>query len=84
MVISFLQSLVPATPGIIGATFLRPVYEDLNALVDKSGLQTKQSYYCVMNLSKRSQLCLQCWMDAITLGLNRQSQPTDMATLGIA
>ena len=32
MVIGFLQSLVPATPGNIGASFLRPVYNDLHQL----------------------------------------------------
>ena len=35
-----------------------------------------------MNLSMRSILCLQWWMNALALGLSRQSQPTDVATLG--
>ena len=36
-----------------------------------------------MNLSMRSRLCLQWWMDALALGLSRKSQPTDIATLEI-
>ena len=36
-----------------------------------------------MNLSMRSILCLQWWMNALSLGLRRQSQPTDVVTLGV-
>mgnify|MGYP005710614483 FL=1 len=32
MVVGFLQSLVPATPGNIGASFLQPIYKDLHQL----------------------------------------------------
>ena len=83
MVIGFLQSLVPATPGNIGASFLRPVYEDLHTLVTKKSLNTKRAYFCSMDLSVKSQLCLQWWIDALNCGLNRQSQPTDVSTLGV-
>ena len=58
MVIGYLQSLVPATPGNIGATFLRPIYGDLHSLENKSAPQTKEAYFCAMNLSERSRLCL--------------------------
>ena len=83
VVVGFLQSLVPATPGNIEATFLRLVYEDLHDLTDKMLPQTKQSYFCAMNLSVSSRLCLKWWMDALILGLSKQYQPTDMATLRI-
>jgi len=83
MVVGFLQSLAPATPGNIGAAFLRPVYEDLHLLTEKSRPQTKQAYFSEMSLSERSRLCLHWWMDALRLGLTKQSQPTDVATLGI-
>ena len=34
MIVVFLQSLVPATPGNIGASLLRPVYQDLHTLLE--------------------------------------------------
>ena len=70
MVVGFLQSLVPATPGNIGATFLRPVYDDLHAMPFKVSPQTKQAYFCAMNISERSRLCVKWWIDALTLGLS--------------
>ena len=84
MVVGFLQSLVPATPGNIGATFLRPVYEDLHLLSSRTALQTKESYFYEMDLSERSRICLRWWIDALSLGLHRISQPIDVATLGIS
>ena len=83
MVVGFLQSLVPATPGNIGASFLRPVYEDLHTLLNGVYPNTKRAYFCAMDLSQKSQLCLQWWIDALTCGLSRQCQPTDVATLGV-
>ena len=44
MVVGFLQSLVPATPGNIGASFLRPVYKDLHSLLEGITPGTKKSY----------------------------------------
>ena len=54
MVVGFLQSLVPATPGNIGASFLRPVYEDLHNLLTGVTPNTKQAYFCAMDLSEQS------------------------------
>ena len=45
--------------------------------------QTKHAYFSEMNLSEWIHLCLHWWMNALTLGLTKQSQPTDVATLGI-
>ena len=45
MVVGFLQSLVPATPGNIGASFLRPVYEDLHNLLTEVAPNTKQAFF---------------------------------------
>ena len=73
MVTGFLQSLVPATPGNIGATFLRPIYDDLHNMPLNSGHQTKDDYFCAMNLSERSRLCLFWWIEALKLGLSKQS-----------
>ena len=71
MVLGYLQSLVPAAPVNIGANFLRPMYDDLHSLTDKQILQTKQSYFCAINLSIRIRQCLQWWVDALVLGLSR-------------
>ena len=51
MVVGFLQSLVPATPGNICASFLRPVYEDLHSLLTGVAPNTKKAYFCAMDLS---------------------------------
>ena len=58
MVVGFLQSLVPATPGNIGASFLRPIYQDLHKLLQGVTPGTRKSYFCVMDLGEQSQLCL--------------------------
>lgn len=84
MVAGFLQSLVPATPGNIGASVLQPIYNDLHRLQKDDIPGTKQFYYCSMQLSAQSQLGLKWWKDALTLGLSRQTQPKDIATIGVA
>ena len=84
MVVGFLQSLVPATPGNIGASFLQPIYKDLHHLQANDTPGTKQFYYCSMELSLKSQLCLDWWKQALTLGLSKQSQPRDVANIGIS
>ena len=81
MVVGFLQSLVPATPGNIGASFLRPIYQDLHKLLQGVTPGTRKSYFCVMDLGEQSQLCLHWWIDALKCGLSKQGQPTDLATL---
>ena len=83
MVVGFLQSLVPATPGNIGAAFLRPVYLDLHNLPPNILPNTKASYFCPMNLGEKSNLCLQWWRDALCCGLSKQIQPQDVSTLGV-
>ena len=71
MVAGFLQSLVPATPGNIGASLLQPIYNDLHKLQQDDIPGTKQFYYCSMQLSEKSQQCLKWWKKALTLGLSR-------------
>ena len=73
MVVGYLQSLVPATPGNIGASFLRPVYKDLHNMTTGPTPNTKQSYFKKMSLNEQSRLCLQWWVDALTCDINRQS-----------
>ena len=84
MVVGYLQSLVPATPGNIGAALLRPIYFDLHKLNTTPTSNTKQAYFTLMDLSERSRVCLQWWIDALSCGLHHQSQPTDVSTLGVA
>jgi len=54
MVVGFLQSLVPVTPGNIGASFLQPIYTDLHKLQANDSPGTKAFYYNSMKLSQRS------------------------------
>ena len=82
MVTGYLQSLVPATPGNIGAAFLRPIYDDLHSLSIPGLTNTRQAYYQPMTLSTKSNHCLHWWIQALTSGLSHQSQPQDIATLG--
>ena len=84
MVVGFLQSLVPATPGNIGASFLRPIYEDLHEFQENDSPGTKKFYFCTMELRQRSRDCLWWWRQALTLGLSRQTQPRDVATIGVS
>ena len=83
IVVGYLQSLVPATPGNIGAALLRPIYFDLHNMSTISLPNTKEAYFSIMELSERSRLCLQWWIDALSGGMHRQSQPTDVATMGV-
>ena len=83
MVVGFLQSLTPATPGNIGAAFLRPLYDDLHNLPDVQSPNTKQAYFCKVSLTSRSQHCLQWWVNALTCGLSKQSRPTQVGTIGV-
>ena len=64
---------MPGIPGHVGDNFLRPVYEDLHALTERSIPKTKQAYFSEINLSERIRLCLRWWMDALTLSLAKQS-----------
>ena len=84
MVVGFLQSLVPATPGNIGASFLQPIYDDLHQLQGNDMPGTKEYYYCAVQLSTRSQYCLEWWRNALTLGLSKQTQPKEWGSIGIA
>ena len=81
MVTGYLQSLVPATPGNIGAAFLRPIYDDLHAISSTGTANARQAYYQPMSLSPKSNHCLQWWIQALTSGLSHQAQPQDVATL---
>lgn len=83
-VIGYLQSLVPATPSNIGNSFLRHLYNDLHSLKDQNLIGKTQYYFTPMDLSEESALELLWWDVALSRGfLSRQSQMTDMGTLGV-
>jgi len=83
MVVDFLQSLVPATPGDIGASLLHSLYTYIHRIHDDVPPSTKLFYFSAMDLSDRIQMCLQWWINTLTSGLCRQVKPSDMATIGI-
>ena len=73
MVMGFLQSLVPATSISIGAAFLRPAYENIHQLTSVPLRNTRKAYFCDMNLSIDSQICLQSWVEALSYRLTKQT-----------
>ena len=83
-IVCFLQSLVPDIPGNIEAYFLQPIYKDLHHLQANDTPRTKQFYYCSMDISLKSQLCLDWWKKALILGFYKHSQPRDIATIGVS
>ena len=59
MVVGYLQSLVPATPGNICAALLRPIYFDLHHPSTPSSTNTRKAYFSIMDLGVHSRICLQ-------------------------
>ena len=83
-VIGFLQSLVPATPSNIGASFLQSLNRDLHCLKNRTLQGTLAYYFTPVQLSQESLLELKWWEQALSLGLlSKQSQATSMATLSV-
>ncbi len=83
-VIGFLQSLVPATPSNIGASFLRHLYDDLHSLTDAKLRGTVAYYYTSLDLSPCSRLELLWWEQSLARGfLSCQHQMSDMGTLSV-
>ena len=84
IVVGFLQYLVPATPCNIGASLLQPIYQDLHRPQTNGSSGTKKFYLRTVLLSQASQLCLKWWSDDLKIGMSKQMQPRDVATLGIS
>lgn len=82
--IDFLYSLVPVTQWIIDASFLKYVYADLHNLNGNSLQNTNSYYFTSTFLHTCRQTYLQYWYEAITIGLRRQAQTRDIATIGIS
>jgi len=83
MVVGVLQSLVPATPGNIGGSFLQGLYMDLFSLKDPELVGTKGYYFTSVDLSPSGQSDLCWWRDTLKSGLSRQYQNADMACLAV-
>ena len=83
-VLGFLQSLVPATPSNIGASFLHNLNKDLHSLKDTTLQGTKQYYFTPVQLSALSQIELAWWKTALTHDLlSSYRQMPDMGSLGV-
>jgi len=81
VVTGVLQSLVPATPGNIGATFLVNLYEDQNRYPVEKGRHRADFYYDPVALSTSSRAELAWWRAALDSGLCRWAQTRDVGTL---
>lgn len=79
-----LNSLVPASPNNIGASFLRHVYTDLHAKHNQTYTTPLEFYYEEVVLSPLGRLDLTWWLTALTTGLETSIQPTKHAHLGVA
>ncbi len=85
MVVGMLQSLVEATPGNIGASFLRGLYQDLHQLEDGSShlRGTKSFYFTSVSLSVDAQHDLEWWRGALSLGLSKRVRSSLTHMLGV-
>jgi hypothetical protein len=79
-----LQSLVPATPNNIGASFLRHAYNSLHATRACSCLNYLEFYSEENTLSTLSQLDLKWWFQALHSGLSSSVQVQHTAHLGVS
>jgi hypothetical protein len=80
VVVSYLQSLVSATPSNIGAVYLRELYDCLYSQLDKDKLGTSAAFYSSMALNPQAHACLDWWEQAITRGLACTVQVHDKST----
>jgi hypothetical protein len=80
VVVGYLQSLVPATPGNIGAVYLRELYDCLYSQLDKDKMGTSAAFYSSMTLNPQAHACLDWWERAITRGLACTVQVRDEST----
>jgi len=79
-----LQSLVPATPNNIGASFLRHLYNDLHATEGKVYPSHLDFYYEPVTLSVLGLLDLSWWSHALVSGVHSRCITRHTAHLGVA
>jgi hypothetical protein len=83
VVAGVLQSLVPATPGNIGANYLRSVYNCIHDSMDSQKRGTKAAYFDALVLSGECLAELDWWDTSLRKGLTRRSQPDDSSIVTI-
>jgi hypothetical protein len=81
-VVGTLQSLVPATPNAIGASFLHHVYIYNKTLEIFDDIH--DFYHSGLALGALAQEDFSSWEQALNSGLREQVQPRDFCTLGVA
>jgi hypothetical protein len=84
VVVGTLQSLVPATPNTIGASFLHHVYQDIHNETLESFDDIKHFYHSGLALGALAQADFSWWEQALTSGLREQVQPRYFCTSGVA
>lgn len=82
--VGHLQSLVPATPGNIGATFLRQLYDNLHSTSGQTYSSHLDFFYEALVLSPLAMLDLVWWSKALAAGLAARCVPQHTAHLGVA
>jgi hypothetical protein len=82
VVVGTLQSLVPATPNAIGASFLHHVYRNIHNETLEIFDDTHDFYHSGLALGASAQADFSWWEQALTSGLREQFQPRDFCTLG--
>ena len=78
-----LQSLVPATPNNIGASFLRHLYNALHATSGRVYASHLDFYYEPIHLTPASLLDLVWWAQALVIGLEARCNTLHTAHLGV-
>lgn len=78
-----LQSFVPATPGNVGANFLRALYEVVHRDMTEEVVGTPQGYYEEAHLTPDALGDLDWWGRALQGGIHRCSQVKDSSILSI-
>jgi hypothetical protein len=84
VVVGTLQSLVPATPNAIGASFLHHVYLNIHNETLENFDDIHDFYHSGLALEALAQEDFSWWEQALTSGLREQVQPRDFCTLGVA
>jgi hypothetical protein len=84
VVVGNLQSLVPATPNAIGASFLHHVYRNIHNETLEFFDDIHDFYHSGFALGALAQADLSWWEQALASGLREQVQPRDLCTLGVA
>jgi hypothetical protein len=84
VVVGTLQSLVPATPNAIGASFLHHVYRNIHNETLDNFDDIHDFYHSGLALGALAQVDFNWWEQALSSGLREKGQPRDFCTLGVA